>query len=105
MVGPTNLKPRLRRAELIALDSGVSGGTSDIAFQRFTMGAPPTKFQIQRSKVLNSPCTSRNALALAIAASILALLRTIAELARSLRRTAASKRVTFFASKFAKAFR
>ena len=89
IVEPTNLKPRAFSAFENASDSGVRAGTSFIVRRAFTIGAPPTKLHANFAKLPDSSCTSRNAFAFAIAASILSRLRTIPASASSRRLSAA----------------
>src|SRR5438876_10497899 len=85
MVGPTKRNPRRRRSALMATETGLSAGIWARVRRRFSSGRPCTKPQMYLLNDPNSPTTSRNARALAIAARILARLRIIPALAISRR--------------------
>src|SRR5512135_3411036 len=103
MVVPTNLNPLLIKSLLMASDSGVLEGISVIFFQLFRTGLPFTNCHMYLSKLPNSFCTFRNALALVTAALILILFLMISELVSN-RATAFSEYLEIFrASKLSKA--
>src|SRR3989337_1908000 len=75
MVGPANLKPRFLSALLIARDSSVCGGMSDMDVKAWSIGFPWTNCQMNLSKEPNSFWIWMNLAALLTVASIFALLR------------------------------
>src|SRR3989337_1370467 len=74
MVGPTNLKPRFLSSLLMARDSSVCGGTSDMDLKAWSFGFPLTNCQMNLSKEPNSFWIWMNLAALLMVASIFALL-------------------------------
>ena len=72
MVGPTKLKPRFFKALLIACDSAVSAGMSDMDAHRFAIVLPPVKDQRNSSSEVPSACSWSTARAFAVKALILA---------------------------------